>query len=502
MTAQDAYQWLLEHHRETAYLEAFASLAGWDQATYTPPKGHEHRARMFAVAAKLFHERHTHPKIAQCLEATLQSSLVSDPASESAVNLRGWQRAFHQASRTPARLAVEMAEAHSQGQAFWSEARPRNDWKGFKPYLERNIRLARELAQALGYTNEPYDALLDLYEPGATTAQIEPIFEQLRQATVGLLDKIKASPHQPRTDFLSSYFPRAAQETLAQQAAAAIGFDMEAGRIDPTAHPFAQGIGPGDVRLTTRYDESFFNTAFFGVLHEAGHGIYGQGLLAEHFGSPMGSEISLGMHESQSRTWENLVGRSLGFWQYFYPQTQRAFPLLEGVSLEEFHFAVNQVTPSLIRVEADEVTYNLHILIRFELELALLRNQLSVDDLPEAWDSKYQAYLGVRAPNVADGVMQDVHWSAGLLGYFPTYSLGNLYGAQLFARAQEALGPLEEQFAGGQFAPLLNWSRQHIHQQGSRYQPRDLLKQATGQDLNPQYLIDYLERKYGALYGF
>lgn len=502
MTPQDAYNWLVEHHRESAYLEAFASLAGWDQATYTPPKGHAHRARMFAAAAALSHQRATDPLIADCLGAIENSSLVTDPLSVAAVNVRGWQRAFDRATRTPARLAVEMAEAHSEGQAFWSEARGRNDWKGFRPYLERNIRLARELAQALEYAHEPYDALLDLYEPGATTAQIEPVFEQLRQATVSLLDRIRGSNRQPRVDFLSGHYPRAAQEALAQQAAGIIGFDLEAGRIDPTAHPFMQGIGPGDVRLTTRYDEAFFNTAFFSVLHEAGHGIYGQGLLAEHFGTPMGSEISLGMHESQSRTWENLVGRSLGFWQFFYPQTQRAFPLLEGVSLEEFHFAVNQVTPSLIRVEADEVTYNLHILIRFELELALLRDQLSVDDLPEAWDSKYRAYLGVQAPTVADGVMQDVHWSAGLLGYFPTYSLGNLYGTQLFAQAERTLGSLEAQFAQGKFAPLLEWSQQHIHHQGSRYQPRELLKHATGEDLNPQYLIDYLNRKFGALYGF
>jgi carboxypeptidase Taq len=254
------------------------------------------------------------------------------------------------------------------------------------------------------------------------------------------------------------------------------------------------------VRLTTRYYEDFFNPALFGTIHEMGHGVYGQGLDPAHFGSPMGNEISLGIHESQSRTWENWVGRSLGFWQYFWPQAQSHFEALKNVDLADFYFAINEVKPSLIRVEADEVTYNLHIMIRFELELAMLRGELEVEDLPAAWDQKYLDYLGIKSPSLADGVLQDVHWSAGLIGYFPTYTLGNLYAAQLFVQAEKDLGALEPQFAQGQFAPLLQWSQRNIHQQGSRYWPRDLLKQVTGEDLNPQYLTDYLNRKFGSLY--
>lgn len=501
MTACEAYDWLESHSKESAYLGAFGALANWDQAAYIPRKGHPHRAMMQGTLAKLLHQRATDPRIGEMLAVVEGSELVVDPASVEAVNVREWRRSFEQQTKIPERLAVELAQATAEGQAVWEEARPKNDWEGFKPVLKRIFALTREVADALGYEKERYDALLDQYEPGATAAQIEPVFKRLREATVDLLRCLEQAPRRPDTSILHRHFPRAAQEAFAKEVIARLGFDLEAGRLDPVAHPFMMGIGPGDVRLTTRYFEDYFNPAFFGAIHEMGHGLYGQGLLAEHYGTPMGSEVSLGIHESQSRTWENLVGRSLGFWRYFWPLAQQHFEALRDVRLEDFHFAINQVQPSLIRVEADEVTYNLHIMIRFELELALLRGELSLDDAPEAWNQKYREYLGISSPTLADGVMQDVHWSAGLIGYFPTYSLGNLYAAQFFRQAEKELGALEPQFERGEFAPFLDWTRRKIHHQGSRYWPRELLKNVTGEDLNPEYLIRYLHGKFRSLYG-
>ncbi|MCS7058892.1 MAG: carboxypeptidase M32 [Meiothermus sp.] len=500
MTAQEAYQWLLEHSRESAYLESFAKLAAWDQAACIPKKGHPHRAQMQAALAKLLHQRATDPRVGEML-ALLEGSSWLQPASVEAVNVREWRRAFDRATRIPERLVVELAQATSEGEAIWEEARPKDDWEAFRPILKRIFSLTRELADALGYPEEPYDALLDLYEPGVTAAQLEPVFKQVGEASVALLRRIQASHRRPDTAILHRHFPVPAQEAFGKEVIARLGFDLEAGRLDVVAHPFMQGIGPGDVRLTTRYHPDYFNAGFFSTVHEMGHGLYGQGLLPEHFGTPMGSEVSLGIHESQSRTWENLVGRSLGFWQYFWPRAQHHFEALRDVRLEDFYFAINAVEPSLIRVEADEVTYNLHVLIRFEVERALLRGELSVEEAPEAWDARYQQYLGVRPSKVGDGVMQDVHWAAGLIGYFPTYTLGNLYAAQFFAQAERELGPLEEQFARGDFLPLLEWTRRNIHHQGSRYWPRDLLRQVTAEDLNPGYLLAYLERKFTALYG-
>ncbi|WP_027882124.1 carboxypeptidase M32 [Meiothermus rufus] len=501
MTAREAYEWLKNYSQETAYLVSFAKLAGWDQATYIPKKGYAHRARMQAALARLLHQRTTHPRVGEMLSIVEEAQDGPEPHSVEAVNVREWRRAYDLQCKIPERLAVELAQATSQGQAIWEEARPKNDWQAFKPILQQIFTLTAEVADALGYQEERYDALLDQYEPGATAQQVEEVFQPLRQATVDLLERIRGSARRPSSGILQRHFPLAAQEAFGREVIGRLGFDLEGGRLDVVAHPFMEGIGPGDVRLTTRYQEDFFSAGFFSTVHEMGHGLYGQGLPEEHFGTPMGSEISLGIHESQSRTWENLVGRSLGFWRYFWPRAQHYFEALRDVRLEEFYFAINEVKPSLIRVEADEVTYNLHVLIRFELERALLQGELSIDDLPEAWDAKYQAYLGVRAPEMQDGVLQDVHWSAGLIGYFPTYTLGNLYAAQFFAQAQKELGDLEAQFAQGEFAPLLEWTRQKIHRQGSRYWPRDLLKEVTGEDLNPRYLVEYLNRKFGALYG-
>ncbi len=501
MNPEQAYQWLGTHSRETALLKSVNRLLAWDHRTYIPPKGHAHRAEQLALMARLIHEREIDPRVGEHLAQVEGTDLAADPEGVEAVNLREWRRTFERATRIPPELAVALAQASAEGETAWEEARPQNDWPAFRPFLERLVDLSREEAEALSYTTEPYDALLDGYEVGETAKGLESLFRHLRGSLVNLLDAIRGSTRSPDGTVLHRHFPQPLQEQFSREAVTKMGYDFSAGRLDPTAHPFSTGVGPGDARITTRYDEHFFSTAFFGTLHEAGHALYNQGLPPEYWGTPRGQSISLGIHESQSRMWENLVGRSRGFWQSFYPRAQELFSDLGDVNLEAFHFAVNQVAPSLIRVEADEVTYNLHIIFRFELERELINGGLEVQDLPEAWNAKIQDYLGLTPPDDRDGVMQDVHWSAGHFGYFPTYTLGNIYAAQFFARAAGELGDLADMFARGEFAPLLTWLRKHIHTQGCRYRPRDLVRQVTGEELDSRFLEEYLSGKFTDLYS-
>jgi carboxypeptidase Taq len=502
MTPDEAYQWLVEHSRETAYLISMGHVLGWDQRTQIPPKGHDHRHNQFAMLAKWIHIRATNPQVGEALARVEGGGLVQDPQAVAAVNVREWRRAYDRATKIPQDLAVALAKATAEGETAWEQTRPAGDWETFKPFLATIVDLKRQEAQALGYAREPYDAHLDDYEPGETAADLAPLLTRLREDLIRILEAVQGSGRRPRGEVVRRHFPRAGQERFARQAAESLGYDFAAGRLDPTAHPFSVGIGPGDVRITTRFDENNFVQAFFGTLHETGHALYDQGLPPEHWGTPRGDTVSLGIHESQSRMWENLVGRSLGFWRHFYPLAQSAFPVLAGVDLTDFHFAVNEVTPSLIRTEADEVTYNLHILLRFELERALMNGDLQVEDLPGAWNDKMSAFLGLTPPSPGQGVMQDIHWSAGLFGYFPTYTLGNLYAAQFFARAEADLGPLEEKFAAGDFGALLAWLREKIHSRGNQLWARPLVKEVTGEDLTPRHLVGYLQRKFGALYGF
>lgn len=498
---QQAYDALKAFQADTAYYQSLGALAGWDQRTYIPRKGHAHRARQFAALARLLHARRTDPRIGEWLAAVESSSLVADSESPEAVNVREWRRDYERAVRVPTELAVELARAQSEGESAWESLREADDWTGFKPYLKRVLDLQREYAEAVGYETEPYDALLEDYEPGERAARLQVMFAELGRATRGLLERIRGSAVHPPVEVLHRDYPVDVQRAVAYEVTGLLGYDLEGGRIDPTAHPFELSVGPGDVRITTRYYPDYFNAAFFGSVHEAGHAMYEQGLSAEHWGTPMGQAVSMGVHESQSRMWENLVGRSRGFWRFYYPRLQPRFTALADVREEDFHLAVNAVKPSLIRVEADEVTYNLHILIRFELELALFRSELDVDDLPEAWNAKYRDYLGVTPSGYKDGVMQDVHWSGGMFGYFPSYTLGNLYAAQLFEAARRELGDLEEAFGRGEFAPLLAWLRDRVHRHGRRFQPRELVERATGQNPGTAALVRYLNERFGPLYG-
>lgn len=497
------YSEVCQRSRRITALSTVNEALGWDERTHLPPAGGDYRAEQSTLLAGLLHQEWIDPKFGEQLDE-LKGALGDggDSHDDMAVVVRRLKRQRDKRVKLPQTLVEELARAAILGQQAWQEAREKDNFPAFQPRLERMIELKRQQAEALGYPQCPYDALLDEFEPDALTADVAKVLEGLRESLVPLVAKIQASGRKPNTSILHRSFPIDAQERLGRMASAAIGFDFNRGQLDVTAHPFCSTLGPNDSRITTRYYENYFNAAFFGILHESGHGIYDQGQPTEHFGTPLGEFVSLGIHESQSRLWENLVGRSRAFWNHFYPLAQQHFPAALGdVSLDDFHFAVNDVRPSLIRIEADEVTYNLHILIRFELERALLDKKLEAADLPEAWNVKYKQYLGVVPPSNKDGVLQDVHWSAGLIGYFPTYSLGNLYSAQFFAKAEADIGNMAEQFAQGNFKPLLTWLRENVHRHGQRYSASELVERATGRPLSARPLVEHLTAKMGVLYG-
>jgi carboxypeptidase Taq len=397
----------------------------------------------------------------------------------------------------PRQLVEEWARVTAVAQQTWAEARRRDDFASFAPWLDRIFALAREKADAVGHGGTRYDALLDDFEPGMTTGQLTAVLRDLQTRLVPLVAAMRDAPAPAALDVLTREFPVDRQKAFAENAAAALCFDLQGGRLDVSQHPFCTMIGPGDVRIALRYNPRDFGQGFFALLHELGHALYDQGLDAAHYGTPMGEAASLGLHESQSRMWENLVGRSEGFWQHFYPLLRTDFlEPLHDVTLETFRRAANHVSPGPIRVNADEVTYDLHITIRFELELALLSGDLRAAELPGAWNELYERHLGVRPANDREGCLQDIHWSEGLIGYFPTYSLGNVYAAQLFAAAERAIGPLEEQFSRGEFGALRAWLREHVHRHGRRWPVPELVKRATGKAPDPSDMVESLTRRY------
>lgn len=498
----DLYQELVQILRDVELLGSSGSVLSWDEQTYMPTGGSEHRANQLALLAGLTHERRVSPRIGELL-AALQESDLGDPDGDIAVNVREAKRNFERATKLPKRLVEELSRTTSLAQQAWISARKDSEFAKFLPWLKKMIALKREEAAAHGSpSGVAYDALLDDYEPGMTSARVAEVFAPLRDALVPLVAAIQAAPTKPQAEIVERHYPVTAQKVFVDAAARRIGFDMERGRIDESAHPFCSGFGPGDCRLTTRFHDHHFNSAFFGVLHEAGHGMYEQGLRADQMGLGVGQACSLGIHESQSRMWENFVGRSRSFWKFFYPSAQQAFPTALGsVSLEDFHFAINDVRPSFIRVEADEVTYNLHIMLRFEMEQKLLSGELEAEDVPTAWNETFRKFFALTPENAAQGCLQDIHWSAGLFGYFPTYALGNMYAAQFFETAQAELGDLNTLFAAGNFRPLKEWLNTKIHAHGKRYPAGRLVEVVTGKPLSHEPLMRQLTAKFSELYG-
>lgn len=504
MKPSDAYRELLERTRRIATLQSCTELLGWEERTTMPRGGAGHRAAQLALLAGLAHQWLVDPRLGELLGEAEAGAAAGDADAPQAANLREIRRRYERAVRLPQALVEEMAHTTSLAQGEWQEARRRSDFEHFRPWLEKIVDLVRRAAGHIGWQGEPYDALLDEYEPGMTAARVAAIFEALRPELVALNRRIAEAPHPPDPGILQRPFDPERQRIFGEMVASAMGFDFARGRLDVTTHPFCAGIGPGDTRITTRYNPQRLNDALFGIMHEAGHALYEMGLDKEaHFGTPLGEAVSLGIHESQSRLWENQVGRSRAFWSYFFPQAQRIFrDSLGDVTLDAFYGAVNHVQPSHIRVEADEATYNLHILLRFELERALVAGELAPAEVPDAWNRRFRDTLGLAVENDAQGCLQDIHWSSGGFGYFPTYTLGNLYAAQFFAQARRDLPDLEDRIARGDLAGLGTWLRETIHRHGSRYPAAELVQRVTGAPLSHRPLMDYLERKFGEVYGF
>ncbi|MBX3377641.1 MAG: carboxypeptidase M32 [Phycisphaeraceae bacterium] len=498
MNAHEAYGELIRIAREQSVLSSCADLLEWDEETYMPRGGVAHRAEQSAVLAGMLHERQTSARMGELLATLEASDLARGGDAPAAVNIRELGRLYRRRARLPREHVEEFARARTMAQQVWVEAREEMDFGRFAPWLETMVGLARREAGMLSAGGDPYDSLVEHYEPGMTTARLTALFGSLRAELGPLLGSIVGTRKRPRTAMLRREYPVDRQKLFAQAVAAAVGFDLERGRLDVAAHPFCMAIGPGDTRLTMRYAERSFGDGFFAMLHEVGHGLYEQGLPAEHYGTPMGMAASLGMHESQSRLWENLVGRSLPFWTHFYPRLRNVFhEALADVKVEAFFLAINRVEPTALRATADEVTYNVHIMIRFELERAMLSGALAPADLPGAWNEAYRRELGVEPRDVVEGCLQDGHWAEGLFGYFPTYTLGNVYAAQVYA----ASGNRDEAFARGDFSGLLGWLRDHVHTQGMKHPAPELVRRVSGREPDPGALVAGLRKKYGELYG-
>ncbi|HEY3612742.1 MAG TPA: carboxypeptidase M32 [Gaiellales bacterium] len=483
---------------DVLHLGRVGGLLNWDEQVNMPPRGALARGEAKATLAGVLHERICDERFGDAIaELTSDGSL----AALQAARVREAKRERDRAVRVPPALVRALAHAESAGFDAWQTARANSDFSHFREPLGRMIALRREEADAVGYEGgERYDALLDQYEPDMRVARVEPLLAGLRDELVPLAQAIAAQPR-PDDAFVHRTYPAQTQRALGARLAAAIGFDFAAGRLDEAAHPFASGFAPGDVRLTTREHEDDLFSGLFAVLHETGHGLYEQGLTGAIEGTFCGNATSLGLHESQSRFWENIVGRSPAFWERHLAEAKDAFPeQLADVSLEAFVRAANLVEPSLIRVEADEVTYHLHVYLRFELELALVRGDLAVDDLPAAWNERMRTLVGIEVPNDALGVLQDVHWSAGLVGYFPTYTLGTLYSAQFADAIERELGPIDAIVRAGGYDRLLGWMREHVHERGALVAPEQIALDATGEPLGHAALMRYLSAKYGALY--
>jgi carboxypeptidase Taq len=495
-----AYDELLERLRDIDLIGQIGGLVSWDQEVLMPPKAAGLRAEQLAWISKTGHQRLTNPRIGELLDELEVTDGLNDVQT---ANVRLARESYDKATKLPTEFVEEMAKHRSKAQISWSEARAKDDFSIFRDDLAKSIDLARRKADYLGYDELRYDALLDIYESGLTVARVDPLFAGLRDNVAPLIKAVVESGNRPDISWVEdNSWEQPGQEALSQGVSEAIGFDFSAGRRDASTHPFCGGPNPDDVRWTTRYSESDPFGSLYGSMHETGHGTYEQGRRRDLDFQPAGEANGLGVHESQSRLWENQIGRSREFCEWALPMWQKHFPQnMDGVDSEALWQAVNLVEPSLIRVEADEATYNMHIMIRYEIEKKLIAGDLEIDDLPDAWDDMYEEFLGIRAPNRTLGVLQDIHWSMGAFGYFPTYTLGNLYSAQLLAAARKDLPDHDEQMRRGEFAPLLNWMREHVHQRGSILEPADLIEEATGSPPSPDAFVDYLKDKVEQLYG-
>jgi carboxypeptidase Taq len=486
---------------EISDLNRVSALAGWDQQTYMPPGGSAARAEQSATLQKIVHEMFIADETGRLLDAAAGEVRGLDPDSDDARLVSVTRRDYEKSRRVPAELVAEIARVTGQAVDVWAEARTASAWKPFSPYLARIFDLQRQLADALGYGDRMYDALLDKFEPDMKTAQVQAVFDAIKPEVISLVKAIGAKGNAVGDEVLHREYDEQKQWDFGLEVIKRYGLDFKRGRQDRSVHPFTTSFSIDDVRITTRVDRQFLSPALFGTLHETGHALYEQGFSHTLERTPLADGASLGMHESQSRMWENLVGRSRPFWNFFFPVLKGYFPeQLADQTAESFYRAANKVSPSLIRVEADEVTYGLHIMLRFEMENDLLEGRLKPDDVPEAWNARMQEALGIRPPDTAQGALQDIHWSSGLIGYFPTYQLGNLISLQLWDKINADIPDLAAQFEHGEFGALLGWLRANLHQHGRKFTSTDLLLRITGSGLNPAPYLKYLKAKYGEIY--
>ncbi|MCH2043670.1 MAG: carboxypeptidase M32 [Saprospiraceae bacterium] len=489
-----------------AYLKKIKDLNGatallhWDNEVNAPKNGSAFRAQQLATLSGIAHELSTGSELKELLDALWEKK--EELTAEQLRNVELSRSDYARATKVPTEFVKNMTKARAASFQAWLKARKENDFQIFKEPLKALIALKREEAELKGYEDHPYDALLEEYEKGARVKDLDVLFKDVREQLVAFAKELREKGQATDSAFLSKKYDKDAQWDLGLKLLKQMGYDFDSGRQDVSAHPFTTTFSPTDVRVTTRIDEHNPMSMIGSCIHEGGHALYEQGLLDENYGLPLGSADSLGIHESQSRLWENNVGLSQVYWEANWSELSSTFSeQLEGVSVEHFYKAINQVKPNLIRIEADELHYHLHVLVRYELEKGLMEGSIEVDDLEEMWNAKYKEFLGVDVPSAAKGVLQDVHWSEGLVGYFPTYSLGSFYAAQFFAKASEEIDNLEELIRKGETQPLLNWLREKIHYHGRRYNASELCVEITGEPLNLSYFMDYVRAKYGAIYG-
>jgi carboxypeptidase Taq len=497
----EKYNLLMERMAEIADLRHAAALIGWDQQVYMPPGAAEEHGSMLGTLDKIAHEKFTSDEVGKLLDDLKGELSNLDPDSEEYRIIKVTAKDYEKATRVPAAFLVEQAQVTSLARQAWVEARSKSDFSIFQPHLEKVVELTRRFVTFFPPSDHPYDVPLDYFEPGMKTADVQAIFSTLRSQQVEL---IRAIGKRPQVDdaFLHVAYDEKSMWDFSAEIATAFGYDWKRGRQDPTVHPFCVSFGSDDVRITSRWVAELPFALLFGTMHETGHALYEQGIGRTWSRTNLADATSLGIHESQSRMWENLVGRSRPFWEFFYPKLQQRFSSqLGNVGLDQFYRAINKVQPSLIRVEADEATYNLHIMLRLELEIAMLEGTVAIKDLPELWNTKMQEYLGLTPPNDAKGVLQDVHWSGGMLGYFSTYALGNLISAQLWAKFKTMEPELDDKIRKGDFSPLLSWLRVKIHQYGRKYEPQELVERVTKSKIDPAPYVEYLKTKYGEIYN-
>lgn len=484
---------------EVSDLNRAASVLGWDQQVNMPPAGAEARGQQLATLGKIAQEKFTADEVGILLEDLKKE--FPDPETDEGAMVRVAARTYEKAKRVPPDFVAEQAVAATKGVEAWVEAKQKSDFSIFRPYLEKNVELVKKYVSFFPPADHPYDVLLDDFEPGLPTAEVLEIFGNLRPKQVALIKAISETK-QVRNDFLKKPFNEKKVWDFGERIITKFGYDFNRGRQDKAPHPFETTFSVNDVRITNRYEKNAPLATLFSAMHECGHALYELGGNPAYERTPLASGTSLAIHESQSRMWENLVGRSMPFWEHFYPDLKKTFPSqLDGVSAKTFYKAINQVEPSFIRVNADEATYNLHIMLRLEIEIGMVEGSIAVKDLPEIWNAKMRDYLGITPPDDAHGVLQDIHWSYGSIGYFSTYALGNIVSAQLWEKINKDIRDLEDQVRKGQFTELREWLRSNIHQYGHKYDPRDLVRRVTGQDIDSAAYVRYLTKKYSDIYG-